>query len=136
MVQFSGKYKQTKEEHYEDFLKAMGLGIVLRKVATATSPTVTISEEGPNKWKIVSAVVKIAEEEKFEFGKTFDEETIDGRKVTTTWTLEGDKWVQVQKNKKAGGPDCKVTRVFSNQGIEVTYETTGVTAKCYFQRLN
>ncbi len=134
MVKFAGKYKQTKEENYEEFLKALGVGALLRKAAKASTPTLTISEDGPNKWTITSATIIKCVEAKFEFGKTFDEETMDGRKVTTTFTLDGDTWVQEQKNQKVGGPDCKVLRVFSDQGIEITYQTGDVTAKCYFQR--
>ena len=38
-------------------------------------------------------------------------QTTDGRDVTCTVTKEGDaKWIIVQKNKKAGGPDVRVTR--------------------------
>ena len=39
---------------------------------------------------------------------TFVVQTFDGRDVTCTVTREGDsKWVTVQKNKKAGGPDVR-----------------------------
>ena len=35
-------------------------------------------------------------------------QTFDGRDVTSTMTMEGDnKWVTVEKNKKAGGPDVR-----------------------------
>ena len=38
-------------------------------------------------------------------------QTTDGREVTTTVSEAApDKWVITQKNKKAGGPDVKVTR--------------------------
>ena len=73
-------------------------------------------------------------EETVEFGKVIDQETADGRKCETTFTQDGNTWVQVQKNKKAGGPDVKITRVFEDNGINVTMETGDVVCKQYFTR--
>ena len=62
-------------------------------------------------------------------------QTTDGREVTTTVSQEApDKWVIMQKNKKAGGPDVKVTRVFKDAGIEMTFETGGVVSNHFYTR--
>ena len=62
-------------------------------------------------------------------------QTADGREVTTTVTEEAaDKWVIMQKNKKAGGPDVKVTRIFKDAGIEMTFETGGVLSQHFYTR--
>lgn len=37
---------------------------------------------------------------KFKLGEEFEEETADGRKVSSTCTLEGNKLIQVQKGEK------------------------------------
>ena len=44
MVQFAGTYKRTKEEKYEEFLSKLGVGFMVRKAATVSAPTMTISE--------------------------------------------------------------------------------------------
>ncbi len=134
MVQFVGKYKQTKEENYEEFLKSMKLNGLLAKAARASTQTFEVVEDGPNKYKIVTSTIMKSAKESFEFGKTFDQETVDGRKVETTFTQDGDKWVQVQKNKKVGGPDVTTTRVFSDAGVNVTLKNGDVVAKIFFQR--
>jgi hypothetical protein len=37
---------------------------------------------------------------KFKLGEPFDEETMDGRKVKTTMTIEGNKLIQTQNTEK------------------------------------
>ena len=67
---------------------------------------------------------------------TSDLQTTDGREVTTTVTeATADRWVITQKNKKAGGPDVRVTRVFKEGGIEMTFETGGVVSNHFYTRL-
>ena len=62
-------------------------------------------------------------------------QTTDGRDVTCTVTKEGDaKWIIVQKNKKAGGPDVRVTRAFSDAGMDMEYESGGVVSKQFYSR--
>merc|ERR1711892_1483075 len=41
----TGKYKLTKSENFEDFMKALGVGMVTRKLGNKTSPTITVTEE-------------------------------------------------------------------------------------------
>ena len=54
--------------------------------------------------------------------------------TTTVSEAAPDKWVITQKNKKAGGPDVKVTRVFKADGIEMTFETGGVVSNHFYAR--
>merc|ERR1712106_417130 len=54
MVQITGKYKRTSETKYEDFLTKLGVGYLMRKAATASTPTMDIINTG-NNWKLVTA---------------------------------------------------------------------------------
>ncbi len=134
MVQFAGKYKQVKEEKYEDFLKELGVGMLLRKAAGASAPTMEITETAPGKWKVITATKMKSIEINFEPGKAFEEKTADGRDTETTVTVDGSKWTTLQKNKKAGGKDAKVIREFSDKGIDVQFICGDVVAKCFFER--
>ena len=59
MVQITGKYKRTSIENFEEFLNEVGVGMLLRKAALASTPTMEISKSG-EKWKMVtSAVLKV-----------------------------------------------------------------------------
>ena len=41
---FTGSYTQTSNEGYEDFLKKLNVGFILRKAAMASTPVMTIAE--------------------------------------------------------------------------------------------
>ncbi len=134
MVQIAGKYKRTKCENYDEFLSKVGVGFLLRKAATASTPTMEIVDLGGGKWKVTTATTMKSMSVEFEFDKAFDEETPDGRSVKTTMSKESDtKWVLIQKDKK-GGKDVRVVRNFEDGGINIEYSCDGVVSKQYFSR--
>lgn len=95
-----------------------------------------ITETGPGKWKMVTATKLKAIELNFELGKPFDETTTDGRNCKTTVTQEGDnKWITNQKAQKSGQKDVTVTRIFSDDGIEVEMKCEGVVSKQFYKRM-
>merc|ERR1712026_245919 len=102
MVNIEGVYTRTEEKDYDKFLSALGVGFLLRKAATSSTPTMTISKSG-DKWSMVTATSLKKVELNFELGKPFD--------VTTTVTMEGDnKLITVQMPKKDGGKKVEVVR--------------------------
>lgn len=77
----------------------IGVGLVLRKMGNTVSPTVELTKEGDEyTFHTVSTFKSTAI--KFKLGEEFDEETLDGRKVKSIITLDGDKLVQEQKGDK------------------------------------
>ena len=56
MVQITGKYKRTSIENFEEFLNEVGVGLLLRKAALASTPTMEISKSG-EKWKMVTSTI-------------------------------------------------------------------------------
>ena len=47
MEAFIGSWKLEKCDHFEEYLKALGISAPLRKLALLTSPTVTIKQTAP-----------------------------------------------------------------------------------------
>lgn len=77
-----------------------GVGMVLRKMGNTVSPTVELVKNGDEfTFNTVSTFKSTAI--KFKLGEEFDEETLDGRKVKSVITLDGNKLVQEQKGDKA-----------------------------------
>merc|ERR1739846_6379 len=108
----TGTYTQVSSEKYEEFLKALGVGFILRKAALASTPVMTISEDGGN-WTMITKTSLKSIELHFKLGEEFDEEATDGRKCKTTVTMEGDKLITHQKAVKSGEMDVKVVREFN-----------------------
>ena len=61
MAPITGTYTQVSSEKYEEFLKALGVGFILRKAALASTPVMTISEEGGNWTMVTKTTVKSIE---------------------------------------------------------------------------
>ena len=61
---FSGNYTQTSNENYDEFLKALNVGFLLRKAAQASNPVMSISEEAGN-WTMTTKTIVKAMELKF-----------------------------------------------------------------------
>merc|ERR1712212_162236 len=119
MVQVTGSYTQTSNEGYEEFLKKLNVGFILRKAAMASTPVMTTAEEGGN-WTMITKTTVKSIELRFRLGEEFEETTTDGRKCKTTVSLAGNKMTTSQKATKAGEKDVTVVRSFDDGGIMVT----------------
>merc|ERR1711970_1077524 len=113
MVQITGNYTQVSKENYEEFLKALNVGFILRKAALASTPVMSITEDGGN-WCMVTKTTVKSIELKFRLGEEFEEDTTDGRRCKTTVSLVGNKMTTSQKATKAGEKDVTVVRSFDH----------------------
>jgi len=129
----TGSFTQVSAEGYEDVLKALNVGFMLRKAATASTPVMTITEAG-GKWNMITKTTMKSSEISFELGKEFDEETADGRKCKTTVTVEGNKMILSQKATKPGEKDALAIREFDDDGINYTLTVEGAVSKQRFKR--
>ena len=78
MAACTGKFKLTQSENFEEFMKALGVGLVTRKLGNKSSPTVTVTEDNGEYTFKQESLVKTSEI-KFKIGQEFDEVTADGR---------------------------------------------------------
>merc|ERR1712055_737213 len=106
MVQITGTYTQTSCENYEEFLKALGVGFILRKAAMASTPVMTIAENGGKYTMITKTTVK----------------------------LEGNKMTTNQKATKSGEKNVVVVREFADDGLVYTATCDGVSSVQKYKR--
>merc|ERR1712062_835897 len=78
-----GKYQLTESENFDNFMGALGVGYLVRKLGNRSKPLVTLSQEG-KEWTMKSESLVKTTETTFEMDKQFEEVTADGRKVLTT----------------------------------------------------
>ncbi|ESO94070.1 hypothetical protein LOTGIDRAFT_175527 [Lottia gigantea] len=97
----NGKWEIYSSENFENFMKA--IGVTPENIEKATKAldansklTHEISGSG-NSWSIKTTTIMGEKEIKFNLGEEFSTATLDGRPVKVTFTLEGDKLVEVQK---------------------------------------
>lgn len=133
MAQVTGSYSQTSRDKYEEFLKALGVGLLLRKAAMASSPTMTISENGGN-WTVLTKTTAKTTEVKFRLGEEFDETSVDGRRCRTLVVLDGDTMTSQQRAQTPGEKDVTVVRKFDASGFTMSSTCGEVTATQVFAR--
>lgn len=130
-----GKFKRVSEEGYDAFLTKLEVGMLFRNAATASTPTLEISESG-GKWKIVTSTT-LSHQVHFEIGVAFDETTSYGRECRTTVTIDGNKLITVQVPVEADKPAVKVIREFLQDGctMHAHYTCQDVTSKQVYKRI-
>lgn len=124
MAVFEGKkYKMEKSEGFDDYMKALGVGMVLRKLGNSISPTVELVKNGDEYTFNTLSTFKNTTI-KFKLGEEFDEETVDGRMVKSVCTLDGNKLIHEQK----GDKPTTIVREFT--ATDLTATMTAGNAKC------
>ena len=75
-----GEWKLISSENFDELMKELGVGFMLRKLGATTKPNVRFEKNG-DEWTFttISAIKTIVI--KFKLNEEFDEETADGRKV-------------------------------------------------------
>nr|CAD7572217.1 unnamed protein product [Timema californicum] len=116
MEAFLGKkYKLVSSENFDEYMKALGVGLVTRKMGNALSPVIELTEAG-GVYTFKTSTTFRSTEITAKLGVEFDEETADGRKVKSLLTLENNKLVHVQKGEK----DTTLIREFSPEQVKAT----------------
>jgi len=132
MARFAGNWKMEKSENFDDFMKAVGVGLVMRKMGNSAKPSQHITIDG-NMWTLKTTSTFKNTEIKFGIGEQFDETTADGRKTKTVMTLEGDnKLVQTQEHKEY--PAVMTRELVDDDHMVMTCEAGGAVAKRSYVR--
>ncbi|XP_068963675.1 cellular retinoic acid-binding protein 2 isoform X1 [Petaurus breviceps papuanus] len=118
MSNFSGNWKIIRSENFEDLLKALGVNVMLRKiaVAAASKPAVEIKQDGESFYIKTFTTVRTTEIN-FKIGEEFEEQTVDGRpcKSLVKWENQ-NKMVCEQRLLKGEGPKTSWSRELTNDG--------------------
>ena len=110
-----GEWKMVSSENFEEVMKALGVGLLTRKIGATTKPNVRLEKNG-DEWTFTTTSAIKTQSFKFRLNEEFDEETLDGRKVRTTITLDGNKLVQTQKDRDNNNVVCVITREIDADG--------------------
>ncbi|KAL5016413.1 hypothetical protein ScPMuIL_006002 [Solemya velum] len=125
----AGTWRLIDTQNFDEYMKAVGVGYVLRKMANLIKPTQEISVEG-DKWNIKTISTLKTTDISFELGKEFDEMTADGRKVKSMGSLVDQKLVVHQK----GEPDSTISRTFDGKEMIMTLTAKDVTCTRKYEK--
>ncbi|XP_063860257.1 sodium/calcium exchanger regulatory protein 1-like [Scylla paramamosain] len=134
MAKIVGKYKMDSSEGFDEFMKALGVGMVMRKMGNAATPTVEITlDDGTYTLKTVTTFKTT--EIKFKLGEEFEETTADGRTVKSTITLDGNKLIHNQVgDKEKKEKDSVLTREFTDTEMLMECKVDDIVCKRVYKR--
>jgi len=127
-----GNYDMTDSENFDEFMKALGVGMIMRKMGNSMKPSISFTLAGDTYTMKTSSSVKTTEVQ-FVLGKPFKETTMDGREAETTFTLEGN--VLTQKQVAAKGPSATYVRTFTDSSLVAVCECDGVKSTRTYKRV-
>ena len=131
MSQVVGVWDCVESDNFDEYLKKMNVGFVMRKAAGSVKPTLNISNDGAN-WTFKMTSTFKNQETKFTDGVAFDEQTLDGRSSTNVIKSDGpNKLVQTST---IGDLENKIVREVVDNRLIVTMEAGGVVAKRVYKR--
>jgi len=120
---------ESSDENWDEYMKAMGVGIALRQVGKRTNAWEEIKQDGDTWLLNITSTFKNAHL-KFKLGEEFDEKTMDGRDVKSVFNIENDTLVHYQKSTKVGVPDSVIIReVVDENTMTITLEAIGKSIK-------
>ena len=111
---FLGDWKLISSENFENLMKELGVGLIMRKLGNTTKPNVKFSQSGDD-WTMTTTSAVKSQVVNFKIGQEVEETTLDGRNVKTTFTVEDNKLVQTQRDKD-NNISCTITREITDNG--------------------
>ncbi|XP_065168834.1 fatty acid-binding protein, liver isoform X2 [Atheta coriaria] len=121
---YGKKYKLNTSENFDEFMKALGVGLVTRKMGNAVSPVVELKQDG-DEYTLTSNSTFKNVTTKFKLGEQMDDETPDGRKVKSTFTISGSTLHEDQVG--ADGKTTTIDRIFSGDEIKMVCKVDDIT---------
>lgn len=136
MASVIGKWKIQKSEHFDEYMKAIGVTDEKRAdahkyLSDGSDMTQAFSADG-NNWTMVTSTVMGEREFTFTLGQEKDSMTLDGRAIKVTFTVDGDNLVETQKG---DGFECKHVRSGSGDTLTMTLTGNGVMCTRTFSRV-
>ncbi|XP_023680092.1 fatty acid-binding protein, liver-like [Paramormyrops kingsleyae] len=93
---FVGKWKMETSDNFDDYMKALGVGLATRQMGNMVKPCFHFAVDDQGVVCMKSQSTLKSTEVKFKLDEEFDETTADDRKTKTVVTLENGKLIQKQ----------------------------------------
>ena len=134
MEKFLGTWNFVESTNFDNYLQGLGIAYPLRKLASLTSPTVTIKQETTDGLYSVTTDAKIRSvTTAFQLGKVVDERTVDLRLLRSTFSLDKDNCLVLTSTDRYGVTSIDTRCVMGNL-MQVAMEVKGVTASAKFKK--
>ncbi|CAF1188509.1 unnamed protein product [Rotaria magnacalcarata] len=127
-----GSWDYVDNENFDNYMKELGVGMIMRMTAKTVKPRLIISENG-GKWTMITESSIKTMSYDFVPGVEFDETSADGRHLKSTITFVGNKWMHTSIDKH--GKKSVVTRYIDDKGQHmIEMECGSVKARRWYRR--
>jgi len=130
MTDFTGRFKLTSSDKFDEFLKELGVGFMLRNLAKTSTPTVEFTKSG-DEYTMKTLTTFKNSEIKFKLGEEFEENRLDGKLVKSKMVADGNKLIQTQY----GDKEVSIVREFNGDELKVTASVGNVSSLRVYNRL-
>ncbi|KAI6183396.1 Fatty acid-binding-like protein 5 [Aphelenchoides bicaudatus] len=130
---FVGKWNLAETDHFDDYMKKIGVGFFARKLVGIVKPVLTIESTGDH-WKITSSSTFRTTVTEFDIDREFEETTPVGHKMKSICSFDGDKLVKQQKAINAGEKASIHERYIDGDKLVLICKCEDVTGKLVYQR--
>ncbi|XP_015782223.1 fatty acid-binding protein [Tetranychus urticae] len=127
---FVGDYNLVTSENFDDFLKALGVGMILRKTAGALKPSFHVAKDGEDAFTFKSVSTFKTTEIKFKLGEEFEQKRMDGVLCKCVITKDGNKFIEEQKS----DPPAKIVREFNGDELKIVCTCKDAVATRIYKR--
>ncbi|KAM9165937.1 fatty acid-binding protein 5-like [Pangshura tecta] len=127
---FVGKWSFISSEGFEDYMKELGVGMALRKMGSMAKPDIYIIKDGDTITIKTESTFK-SSQLSFKLGEKCEENTLDGRKVQTLITFDGNTLIQIQQ---WDGKESTITRKIEDGKLVVECDMNGCKCKRVYQK--
>ncbi|XP_005091720.1 fatty acid-binding protein, liver [Aplysia californica] len=134
--QLFAKWKLEKNENFDEYMQANKVNIALRKVGNTITNHEEISRDG-DEWTLNITSTFKNSKLVFKLGEPFEMQTLDGRTMKTTFTVEGNKLIGLEEPINEGDTPNKYEREVTDDGkmvLTCTAIEQNIVAKRYFTK--
>jgi hypothetical protein len=135
MASLIGTWGLESQEGFDEYMKHLGVGVLLRKMGNTLKPDFIVSKDDDGVWKMLTSSTFKSTEVSFKEGVEFDETTADDRAVKATITFDGEKMIHAQTD-PANAANNTVIERFVDGGKLSTVVKCGdlVATRIYFKK--
>jgi len=133
MASLIATWALESQEGFDEYMKHIGVGMLLRKMGNTLKPDFTVSKDGDT-WKMVTASTFKTTEVSFQEGVEFDETTADDRPVKSTITFDGEKMIHAQKDPAKPANDTVIERFLEDGKLVTLVKCGDIVAKRVYSK--
>jgi len=129
-----GRYLMESSENFDDFMKALGVGMIKRKLANSVIPINEIEISDLGVYTIRTVTTVRTSEISFKLDEPFVEDTIDGRRTQTTPTRE-ENFLKLDQKGNKGEKDSLMTRQLDGDIITMKLIVDNIVCTRIYKRI-